>query len=135
MRQSTVERDRTKGKFKVIRDSTVSPVIKSISKFDFNDPLTEKHNYGTHQRGKSEDVKLIPKKDVLSKLGNLEDALKKAQFLIDNKPQDENYLYFKGRILEKLERNSEAEKWFKDALDINPKFSQVAFYLAAIENK
>ena len=110
MRQSTVERDRTKGKFKVIRDSTVSPVIKSISKFDFNDPLTEKHNYGTHQRGKSEDVKLIPKKDVLSKLGNLEDALKKAQFLIDNKPQDENYLYFKGRILEKLERNSEAEK-------------------------
>lgn len=119
-----------------MRDSTVNPVIKSISKFDFNDPLTQnKNNYASHQRGRSEDVKLIPKQDVLSKLGNLEDALKKAQFLIDNKPQDENYLYFKGRILEKLERNSEAEKWFKDALDINPKFSQVAFYLAAIENK
>lgn len=69
------------------------------------------------------------------KLGNLDDALKKAQFLLENKPKDENYLYLKGRVLEKLDRNWEAEKWFKEALDINPKFSQAAFYLAAIENK
>ena len=72
---------------------------------------------------------------MLDKLGNLEDALNQAQYLLDNKPRDENYLYFKGRILEKMDKIPEAEKWFKDALEINPKFSQAAYYLAAIENK
>lgn len=55
--------------------------------------------------------------------------------MLDNKPKDENYLYLKGRVLEKLNRINEAENCFKDALEINPKFSQAAFYLAAIENK
>ena len=36
--------------------------------------------------------------------------LNKAHILINNKPQDENYLYFKGRVLEKLERIPEAER-------------------------
>ena len=59
----------------------------------------------------------------------------KAQSLLDNKPQNENYLYLKGRVLEKLDKLEDAEKWFKQALDLNPKFSQAAFYLAAIENR
>ena len=44
-------------------------------------------------------------------------------------------MYLKGRVLEKLGREGEAEQCFQEALDINPQFSQVAFYLAAIENK
>jgi hypothetical protein len=30
--------------------------------------------------------------------------------LLENKPKDENYLYLKGRVLEKLDRTNEAEK-------------------------
>jgi len=88
-----------------------------------------------HQRGRSENNDQEDKDKVLFKLDALDDALKKAQNLLDNKPLNENYLYLKGRVLEKLDRLSEAEKWFKEALEINPKFSQAAFYLAAIENK
>lgn len=107
-------------------------MFRSISEYDHNNPLTERN---TRQRGQSETTKNVAKGNILFKLGNLDDALKKAQFLLENKPKDENYLYLKGRVLEKLDRNWEAEKWFKEALDINPKFSQAAFYLAAIENK
>lgn len=89
-----------------------------------------------HQRGRSEENdQFESKNDVLFKLGELDDALKKAQTLLDNKPMNENYLYLKGRVLEKLGKTDDAEKWFKEALEINPKFSQAAFYLAAIENK
>lgn len=109
-------------------------MIRSISEYDHDDPLTEKYR-NNHQRGRSESTTIAPKSNILFKLGNLDEALKKAQNLLDNKPKDENYLYLKGRVLEKLERINEAERCFKDALDINPKFSQAAFYLAAIENK
>lgn len=126
-------RDDKKPRLNLERESTVNPVIKSISEYDHNDPLTTRK--GVHHRGKS---LLTPKNQnphILYKLGNLDDALKKAQSILDNKPKDENYLYLKGRVLEKLDKNNEAEKCFKEALEINPKFSQAAFYLAAIENK
>lgn len=110
----------------------MDPVIRSISEYDHDNPVPA--SISRYPRGSSVEPK-NKQGNILLKLGNLDDALKKAQFLLDNKPKDENYLYLKGRVLDKLDRNTEAEKWFKEALDINPKFSQAAFYLAAIENK
>ncbi|CAI2383967.1 unnamed protein product [Moneuplotes crassus] len=121
-----------RGRGKFSREASANPVIKSISDFDYNNPLTERN---CKNRGRSEGPRRSTETNILFKLGNLDDALKKAQNLLDNKPKDENYLYLKGRVLEKLEREKEAEYCFKEALDINPKFSQAAFYLAAIENK
>ncbi|CAI2384572.1 unnamed protein product [Moneuplotes crassus] len=117
---------------RVERESTVSPVIKSISEFDYDNPLSERQH---RNRGKSEISKHTEGPNILFKLGNLDEALLKAQTLLDNKPKDENYLYLKGRVLEKLNRENEAETCFQEALEVNPKFSQAAFYLAAIENK
>jgi ClpP class serine protease len=95
---------------KFIRESTISPVIKSITEFDHNNPLTENQR-PTHFRGKSVTNRQSGNNNnILHKLGNLDDALLKAQNLLDNKPKDENYLYLKGRVLEKLERTNEAEK-------------------------
>lgn len=124
----------SRDKFKLWRDSTIDPIIRSISEYDHNNPLTDNRTR-THLRGKSHTTHMTPKANIISKLGNLDDALHKAQTLLENKPKDHNYLYLKGRILEKLARTNEAEKWFKEALDIHPKFAQAAFYLAAIENQ
>jgi len=98
-----------RSKFKVGRESTLNPVIRSITEYDHDNPLMEKQQT-THNRGKSESTKHLPKSNILFKLGNLDDALKKAQHLLENKPKDENYLYLKGRVLEKLDRTNEAEK-------------------------
>ena len=84
----------------------MSPVIKSISEFDYNNPLFERKK---HHRLKSEAQRASTQTNILFKLENLDDALMKAQTLLDNKPKDENYLYLKGRVLEKLERENEAE--------------------------
>lgn len=135
VRQARMDQPFSRQNAKFIRESTISPVIKSITEFDHNDPLTESRR-PQHFRGKSVTNRQFGNNgNILHKLGNLDDALLKAQNLLDNKPKDENYLYLKGRVLEKLERTNEAEKCFKEALDINPKFAQAAFFLAAIENK
>lgn len=61
--------------FKVVRGSTLNPVIKSVSRFDYDNPLTE-NNYRKSHRGKSENSKSTQNESLLNKLGNLEDALK-----------------------------------------------------------
>ena len=62
-----------------------------------------------HYRGKSQNHDIEDKNKIKFKLGELDDALKQAQNLLDNKPQNENYLYLKGRVLEKLDRLEDAE--------------------------
>jgi tetratricopeptide (TPR) repeat protein len=96
-------------KARYIRESTISPIIKSITEFNHNGPLFEERQ-PRHLRGRSESNEIPGKSNILFKLGNLDDALKKAQNLLDNKPKDEKYLYLKGRVLEKLGRTNEAEK-------------------------
>lgn len=65
-------------------------------------------NQMLHHRGRSQ-TQSHETSQIKFKLGELDDALKKAQSLLDNKPQNENYLYLKGRILEKLDKLDEAE--------------------------
>ena len=75
VREPIVERASNQGKFKIARESTLNPVIRSISHFDYDDPLTEK-KYQQNSRGKSDNSKANQKESLLNKLGNLEDALK-----------------------------------------------------------
>lgn len=69
------------------------------------------------------------------KLGRLDEALQQVSELLRTKPQDEQFLCLKGKVLEKMNCIEEADSCYQEALKSNSQRSKAAYLKAAIENK